>query len=129
MLNLIVNQYQWIHEIERNLYGLQWAIKTFVLTVLVVGIIPSFFSGLMMKKKGFIYGCLVAFVFLVLYVFVMIWVLKTIAGGIDYDFTYTSSQEYYKMATYIIAGGFSVIVGGFMGLVGGKLRGILKKNG
>jgi len=127
MLDLIISQYNWIREIERNLYGLRWAIQTFFAMVSVVGIAPSFFTGLIVKKRGFLYGCIVAMIFLVLYILITNWVLKSIAGGLEYDFTYNTSQEYCKMITFTIAGGSSVLVGGFMGLAGEKLRRMLKK--
>jgi hypothetical protein len=120
MVNLInISQFQCI---PGEIYGLQWAIKFTITTILIVGIFPSFFTGLIAKKRGFIYGCLVAFVLEILYVFFIILVLKAIAGGLTLESTYTSSQEFCKMATFIISGGFSVLVGGFMGLAGEKLR-------
>lgn len=124
MLNFIINQCGWLREIERNLYGFTWSIRFIISTVLIVGIFPSFYIGLVVKKKGFIYGCIVAFIVLVLYVFAVIWFLKTMAGGLEINITLTSSQQFSWMATFIIAGGVSVLVGGFMGLAGEKIRNI-----
>lgn len=122
MLNFIINQLEWIREIERSLYGFSWSVRNIISTILIVGVFPSFYAGLVAKKRGFIYGSVVAFVVLVLYIFTVIWVLRTIAGGLDFEFTYTSSQEFCKMLTYSIIGGASVLVGGFMGLAGEKIQ-------
>jgi hypothetical protein len=122
MLNFIINQYEWIREIERSLYGYKWVIKTIFETILIVGIFPSFYIGLVAKRRGFVYGCIVAFIILILYVFMIIWVLKGIAGGLDFSIDYTLSQDCCRMITFSIAGGASVLVGGFMGLAGEKIR-------
>lgn len=127
MLNFIISQLEWIKEIERSMYGFKWVFKTIFETILIVGIFPSFYIGLVVRKKGFIYGCIVAFIVLVLYIFVLIWILKGIAGGLDLEFTYTFSQEFSKMLTYSVAGGASVLVGGFMGLAGEKIRNMPSK--
>jgi hypothetical protein len=124
MLNFIFNQYGWIREIERSLYGFSWSIRIIISTILIVGIFPSFYTGLVVKKKGFIYGSVVAFIILVLYIFTIIWFLKTMAGGLELNITLTLSQQFSWMVTFAIAGGASVLVGGFMGLAGEKIRNI-----
>ncbi len=122
MLNFIINQLEWIKEIERSMYGFTWSIRFIVSTVLIVGIFPSFYTGLVAKKRGFIYGSIAAFIILVLYIFTLIWFLKTMAGGLELDINLTLSQQFSWMATFTIAGGASVLVGGFMGLAGEKIR-------
>jgi hypothetical protein len=121
MLNLINSQFQCM---QSDMYGLQWAIKTLVLIISIVGIFPSFFAGLVAKKRGFIYGSIVAFVVEVFFVFLLYWIAKAIIGGVNPKFTFLASADRCRIATFIIAGGSSVLVGGFMGLAGEKLRGL-----